>query len=515
MFNIPDSTRPDPVYPPRCRLQRLFSPRSISMYESASTSGRDELHFPRFKSGQSYKTYKSLSSPVSNLPILGSLKVCIPPSEKFHLILCALKARLSGAGVYHTSPLRDPTSTEMCREREPESRTCQCAPALRSSPAVSTSYQMSESYLGRRPLSPSFLDLTPSPGYQPPEYNSPSEYPPPSEYPSPSEYFSPSACCSPPATCVSTAPRTKRIKRKPPPLILSDSFHATGPQSSALAVPPIVDEPAPLTPLTPLTPISPQYRMPSEKEQFRRRLLKLQRTLGEQITPGLVIRPKPDPEPTAGPPDIYKENTTTFLRPRQRTGASLNPTSDYFQSTTMCASTDEDLIDLDSRFSRNLPVPFTHNTHNRMSNPLAPSSPSPHSPVAYLLPETVALTPMTLTAFVGSVNATPTARSFEFVLNCDVQDLSSEDDEDDEYPLAFSSDGDSCPSSPLQSDYACHSDEGDDIVLVDLPYLAPARNEPSSIPSTPGVKRKERRHGWSGEWNQAHIQDVIEKLRTL
>ena len=366
---------------------------------------------------------------------------------------------------------------------------------------------MSESYLSCRPLSPSFLDLTPSPGYQPPEYNSPSEYPSPSKYPSLSAYY------SPPAICVSTPSHTKRIKRKPPPLILSDSFHATGSQSSTLAVPLIEDKPEPLSPLTPFTPISPQYRMPSEKEQLRRRLLKLQRTLGEQITPGLVIRPNPNTEPAAGPPDNYKENIT-FSRPRQLAGTSLNPTSDYHPTrSTMCAPTDQDLLDLDSRFSRNLSVPFTHDTHDRESSTPVPSS---HSPVHYLLPETVTLTPMTLTAFVGSVtprNATPTARSFEFVLDCDVQDSSSEED-DDECPLVLSFDGDSCPSSPLQSDYACRSDDGD-IVLVDLPYLTTARNEPSSIPSTPGVKRKERRHGWSGEWNQAHIQDVIEKLRTL
>jgi hypothetical protein len=313
----------------------------------------------------------------------------------------------------------------------------------------------------------------------------------------------------------------KRIKRKPPPLILRDSFHATGSQSATLAVPPIDTKPAPLTPLTPFTPISPRYRMPSEKEQLRRRLLKLQRTLGEQITPGLVIRPKPNPEPTAGPPDNYKEKTTSWLTGLDKS-ASLNPTSDCFPSrSTLYAPTDQDLLNLDSRFSRNLPVPFTH---NRKSSAPVPSSPSHglHSPMHYL-PETVALTPMTLTAFVGSVtsrNATPTARSFEFVLNCDVQDSSSEDDDNNEHehPLFFSFDGDSLayPPYPLQSDYAYHSDE-EDIVLVDLPYLAPARNDsvPSNIPGTPGVRRKEHRHGWSGEWNQAHIRDVIEKLRTL
>jgi len=30
-----------------------------------------------------------------------------------------------------------------------------------------------------------------------------------------------------------------------------------------------------------------------------------------------------------------------------------------------------------------------------------------------------------------------------------------------------------------------------------------------------GNKRKERRQGWSGEWNQPRIQDVIDKLRTI
>ena len=421
------------------------------------------------------------------------------------MISFALKARLSGARVHPTSPLRDPTLTETCREREPDPRTY--ARGLRSSAAVPMSYRMSESYLGSRPLSPSFLDLTPSPEYQLPEYN------PSSEYPSSSKYY------SPPAICVSTTSRTKRIKRKPPPLILRDSFHDTDSQSSTLTVPPMDDNPAPLTPLTPgpFTPISPRYRMPSEKEQLRRRLLKLQRTLGEQIAPGLVIRPKPNPDPTAPPLDNYK-GTTTFIGPRQRAGTSLNPTSDYFPTrSTICAPTDQDLLDRETRFSRHLSVPFTH---NRESNVPVPSSPSLHSPIHYLLPETVPLTPMTVTAFrvVGSVtpgNATPTARSFEFVLDCDVQDSSSVDDEEiSECPLIFSFDGDSCPSSPLQSDSECY-DSDEDIVLVDLPYLASAQNEPSSIPSTPGIRRKERRHGWSGEWNQAHIQDVIEKLRTL
>ncbi|TFK24499.1 hypothetical protein FA15DRAFT_694371 [Coprinopsis marcescibilis] len=38
---------------------------------------------------------------------------------------------------------------------------------------------------------------------------------------------------------------------------------------------------------------------------------------------------------------------------------------------------------------------------------------------------------------------------------------------------------------------------------------------PVDISDPSGVYRREKRQGWSGEWNQPHIQDVIEKLRNL
>lgn len=47
-----------------------------------------------------------------------------------------------------------------------------------------------------------------------------------------------------------------------------------------------------------------------------------------------------------------------------------------------------------------------------------------------------------------------------------------------------------------------------ELVTVDPTHLAPPE-------INGGVIRKERRQGWSGEWNQPHIQDVIEKLRAL
>jgi len=405
----------------------------------------------------------------------------------FHLIRHALKSQLpvvKGPRAYHRPP-RDRIMTVSCRESNPASRTH--TPALTNSapPAVLASHRMSEPYLGGRSLSPSFLDLTDSS-----EYHSPSDTPAP------------------------TMTSTSRVKRKgkPPPLILRDSFHSTVSLSPTLPPPPNDAKAAPLPPMTPFTPISPRYQMPSEKEQLRRRLLKLQRTLGEQITPGLVVRPKPSSETTAGPPDNSKRRQT-FIKPQRRGGASFNATFDHFPiRSTLCDPAAQDLLHLDSNFLNNPPL-----THKRKNSAPVPPSPSVYSHRNYL-PETVALSPMTLTAFAGSVTSrrvTSTTPSLDFVLSYDVQYSLSEDEEDgDSDTPPVSPFDDSYSPSPVQSDYNSHTDEVK-ATPVNMPYLALNRTRLPTTPNTPGIRRKERRHGWSGEWNQPHIQDVIEKLRIL
>ncbi|KAF8802150.1 hypothetical protein BYT27DRAFT_7261269 [Phlegmacium glaucopus] len=366
-----------------------------------------------------------------------------------------------------------------CTEFNPVSRTH--IPAVRNSapPVVPASHRMPEPYLGGRSLSPSFLDLTDSP-----------------EYP------------SPPSTPVPTIIPTSRVKRKtkPPPLILRQSFHSTRSLSPTLPTPNDAKA-ALLTPMTPFTPISPRSRMPSEKEQLRRRLLKLQRTLGEQITPGLVVRQKPGTETTTGPLENAKEENT--LKPHRRGGDFLNATSNHFPTrSTLCAPAARD-----STFLNNLPF-----THKRNSSAPVPPSPSVYSQQSFL-PETVALSPMTLTAFAGSATSRSvisTTPSLDFVLGYDVQGSSSEDeeDEDDDTPPVSLFD-DSYPS-PVQSDYS--SSHADEVKTIpdNMPYLPLNRTTTlPTMPNTPGIKRKERRHGWSGEWNQPHIRDVIEKLRIL
>jgi hypothetical protein len=43
----------------------------------------------------------------------------------------------------------------------------------------------------------------------------------------------------------------------------------------------------------------------------------------------------------------------------------------------------------------------------------------------------------------------------------------------------------------------------------------PAMTSGPTMYLAPGVTRKERGQGWSGEWNQHDMQDVIHKLRSL
>ena len=311
------------------------------------------------------------------------------------------------------------------------------------------------------------------------------------------------------------------------------------------------------TPITPFIPITHRYQMPSEKERLRRRLLKLQRTFGEQITPGLVIRQKPNSETTAGPPNNLERETIVDIR----RSVSLDENFVPFQTTKLrAAPTDQDLLNPDSNPLKNL--------HKRQSSAPEPSSPIsvhlqrqdlPETPsitlapnqellcpncnflentrkrqsgvslaVPSYLPETVALTPITLTEFPGLFTPlclTPTVPTFEFELNDDdAQDSSSEDDDYDSPSVYDSSPpsplDDSCPPSPF-NDFTPHSPLQSELTLCqntnlgDVPFLALDQTGLPSTPCTPGIRRQERRQGWSGEWNQPHIQDVIEKLRML
>ncbi|KDR77514.1 hypothetical protein GALMADRAFT_278676 [Galerina marginata CBS 339.88] len=65
------------------------------------------------------------------------------------------------------------------------------------------------------------------------------------------------------------------------------------------------------------------------------------------------------------------------------------------------------------------------------------------------------------------------------------------------------------PQTPQCSvEYSSPSDSHHSIHVIGFSLNPYDRDEP-------GISRKDHRNGWSGEWNQPHIQDVIEKLRDL
>lgn len=75
------------------------------------------------------------------------------------------------------------------------------------------------------------------------------------------------------------------------------------------------------------------------------------------------------------------------------------------------------------------------------------------------------------------------------------------------------------PGTPF-ADYTRPTTPFAELARPETPFadLDPLENddpEPTVTYLSPGVSRKERGQGWSGEWNQRDMQDVIQKLRSL
>lgn len=180
MSNMLDSTLHD-YHDSVCGLQSLFKPRTPSMYDSAPTRGRDyEPPISRSSSNQSFRAYKRLPSPISNsmgcrkvqLPVMKGPRVN-PRSQRSRVVTLSC----SGSSGTHTPPFYAPSSRNNVHPAEP------------------TPHRMLDPHLDRA-LSPSFPDLTPS-------------------------RLEPLSATG----SFSTMTSTTRIKRKPPPLIILDSFH--------------------------------------------------------------------------------------------------------------------------------------------------------------------------------------------------------------------------------------------------------------------------------------------------
>jgi hypothetical protein len=121
---------------------------------------------------------------------------------------------------------------------------------------------------------------------------------------------------------------------------------------------------------------------------------------------------------------------------------------------------------------------------------------------------------------------------FRLVIEEDEEEEDEEEDEEEEEDDDDESESSSC-CSPSEGDGETLAEKADDLDCEsqeslkvewkrgkllewkrgELVAVDPTRLAPPDVNG--GVVRKERRQGWSGEWNQPHIQDVIEKLRAL
>ncbi|KAF8148203.1 hypothetical protein B0H34DRAFT_266135 [Crassisporium funariophilum] len=129
------------------------------------------------------------------------------------------------------------------------------------------------------------------------------------------------------------------------------------------------------------------------------------------------------------------------------------------------------------------------------------------------LPEIVLLSPINIAGFDCSDSPPRLSLrpSFQLAINDGALDSSS--DNENTPPL-------SAANLPRQSHplfYSGHMPHfpAQHALSFDVTFSFPTTSKVHSPPGTPGVKRQERQQGWSGEWNQAHIQDVIQKLRAL
>lgn len=66
------------------------------------------------------------------------------------------------------------------------------------------------------------------------------------------------------------------------------------------------------------------------------------------------------------------------------------------------------------------------------------------------------------------------------------------------------------PTTPFLADYTRPTTP-----FAGLAQLAPDDDSEGAFLALPSVSRKQRGEGWSGEWNQRDMQDVIQKLRSL
>ncbi|KAF9473504.1 hypothetical protein BDN70DRAFT_377944 [Pholiota conissans] len=325
------------------------------------------------------------------------------------------------------------------------------------------------------------------------------------------------------------SPTPKRAKESryhrnaPPPLQLKSSAHRRPSISKRSSRRISRDTRASMqsidTSLFPLSPLTPRPRMPSKKELQRRRLLKLKRTLGEDVPLELIT-----PPPSSG----FRAMVMRDL------GASVvNPIGD------------------DERLRRPgiggsaLHVPLNTNTKTTKGAfaAMRKKKVAPLGSAAHLAAPAAAFEPIQVSVDKEVVSELPpraptppviliSAHPYANILPQSVPIYGYEEEKLHVRPDLFPSE---VKMKKIRASASQNSEESSRShwprtpfarVFEPVPegYLAPPLPSTVNVDYRGGlglgiavstVKRSERRQGWSGEWNQPDMQDVIAKLRNM
>lgn len=274
------------------------------------------------------------------------------------------------------------------------------------------------------------------------------------------------------------ATKSKYLRNPPPPLQLQSSSHHPRAKRASRRISRDKSRASvqSLESAGPLSPVTPRSKMPSKKEQHRRRLLKLKRTFGEEVPTELI-----NSSILSG---SLKDLASLGSSPQSPSHIALrlpslplgsNPNSPSFRPRK------KGILGSLAGSRRTPPVsPFQVSIVKKVSHE---TPPPPSSPPVILISTHDSIIDLPS----SDVDQLPSS-SFAHTTPVQIDTMTS-------------GSRSHWPRTPF-----AHAFEPAMVHLVP-PSLTDSGRQTA--------KRNERRQGWSGEWNQPDIQDVIERLRNI
>ncbi|KAF6749220.1 hypothetical protein DFP72DRAFT_543645 [Ephemerocybe angulata] len=290
---------------------------------------------------------------------------------------------------------------------------------------------------------------------------------------------------------------TRRIPRiPPPPLTLAPptTRNRKGVRQSRASSLTVPLSPT-LSTVSTIAAIIAKPNKPSEKELRRRRFLKLTRTLGEDIPPELLVNNLSGAQIRDSVVVNFSESTSKSSRRSisfsvDENGPRLN--TQFPLSTTFEVSDSPNVLRKLPSIRRRDGPPAP-----ALSSPITPTDPSPSAP--YFEDHPFRIVIEDTGDPVSQTTRTHAPRDSVYSIRDDIPWMRASL----ALPISFDT-----PFIEYAGVANVMRDEKGALIRGVSPGLL-------DVGDPRGVYRREKRQGWSGEWNQPHIQDVIEKLRQL